>query len=390
MKRQTLLITLTCSTALAGPLVPPAGPIAPTPGPEPRIAINATNTPGDSNSLFKITQPGSYYLTANVTGVAGKHGIEIVSSGVTIDLMGFDLVGVPGMGAFDGVSVSVSSLTAIAVRNGSVRNWGHTGIDLAAFSPTNSVVSEVRATGNAGDGIAVGQNSQIITCVASKNGGDGLQLSSGSGATGCTASGNALYGIRATVANTITNCAANQNTTGGINAEIGSRVTDCVARENGDDGFVIGSMGSISGCVASANGGSGFRLNAGASITNCSSQSNTLHGIRADSRCHIVGNNCVRNAPFASPGSGIYVNGNTSRIEGNVCTENDRGIEIDGEENLVVRNTCRGNSIANWDIAANNVCGPILNRSAPASAAILGDSAPSSLGTTDANANFSL
>jgi hypothetical protein len=44
--------------ANAGPLSPPAGPIAPTPGPEPRIAINAVNTPGDANSLYKITQPG--------------------------------------------------------------------------------------------------------------------------------------------------------------------------------------------------------------------------------------------------------------------------------------------------------------------------------------------
>jgi hypothetical protein len=37
---------------------------------------------------------------------------------------------------------------------------------------------------------------------------------------------------------------------------------------------------------------------------------------------------------------------------------------------------------------ANNVFGPIIDRSAPASAAVLGNSAASSLGSTDANANF--
>jgi len=110
---------------IAGPLTPPAGPIAPTNKTlqevEPRIAINATNTPGDADSLFKITQPGSYYLTGNITGVVGKHGIEIVDSGVTLDLMGFDLSGIPAMGAFDGVSVTNFSLTNITIRNGSVR-----------------------------------------------------------------------------------------------------------------------------------------------------------------------------------------------------------------------------------------------------------------------------
>ena len=46
--------------------------------------------------MFKITQPGSYYLTSNVTGVAGKAGIEVTAPNVTIDLRGFELLGVPG------------------------------------------------------------------------------------------------------------------------------------------------------------------------------------------------------------------------------------------------------------------------------------------------------
>ena len=47
-----------------GPLTPPGAP-APTMKSldqvEPRIAVNSTNTPGGADSLYKITQPGSYY-----------------------------------------------------------------------------------------------------------------------------------------------------------------------------------------------------------------------------------------------------------------------------------------------------------------------------------------
>lgn len=76
-------------TALAGDLDPPAGPIAPTMKTlqevEPRIAINASNTPGDAEALYVISAPGAYSLAANVAGVAGKHGIKIDSEGVTLE-----------------------------------------------------------------------------------------------------------------------------------------------------------------------------------------------------------------------------------------------------------------------------------------------------------------
>lgn len=70
---------------------------------EPRIAISATNTPGDADSLFKITAPSSYHPTGSITG---RHGIEIVASGVTLDLNGFDLVGSSIGAAVDGVSMT--------------------------------------------------------------------------------------------------------------------------------------------------------------------------------------------------------------------------------------------------------------------------------------------
>ena len=96
--------------------------------------------------------------------MVGKHGIEITSSGVTLDLNGFDLVGVPAMGAFDGVSATVSNLRNIAVVNGSVRNWGGDGVDLGTRAVINSRVDGVLASFNAGSGIATGFAGTVTNC----------------------------------------------------------------------------------------------------------------------------------------------------------------------------------------------------------------------------------
>ncbi len=64
---------------VAGPLNPPAGPVAPTMKTltdiEPRTLVSAASTPGDSAnppSVYTISQPGSYYLAANFQVPADK------------------------------------------------------------------------------------------------------------------------------------------------------------------------------------------------------------------------------------------------------------------------------------------------------------------------------
>ncbi len=404
---------VTAAPVAAGPITPPPGPVASTHKTltevEPRIAINATNTPGDADSLFKITQPGSYYLTGNITGVVGKHGIEIASSGVTLDLNGFDLVGVPAMGSFDGVSVGVGGLTNIAVVNGSTRAWGRFGVNLSTLGASNCRITGVLAVGNAGGGISAGSNSTILNCSAQSNIGVGISTSNGCTVTGCSVSQNSADGIATNSRSTITGCVAWSNAGNGINASGGCTVADCSATQNSANGILVGSGGSVLNCSAQSNGGngiagssaclitkcsvslslgnSGITVGTGSTVTDCAASFNTRDGILCSSACIVRDNTCALNGDAAGIGAGIHATGGDNRIESNNCIGADRGIDVDSAGNVILRNSCSGNT-TNWDIVANNVCGPIIDLTALASAAVSGNSAPDSTGSTHPNANF--
>src|SRR5207244_8871941 len=125
-----------------------------------------------------------------------------------------------------------------------------------------------------------------------------------------------------------------------------------------------------------------------ATAVDCMVEYNTLDGILCASDCIIRGNICAINGNGAGDGAGIHATGSRNRIEGNNCTDADRGIDVDFAGNIIIRNTCSNNT-TDWVIVANNVFGPIIDRRALSSAAVSGFSAASSLGSTDANANFS-
>ncbi len=353
--------------ALAGPLTPPPGPVAPTAKPlaevEPRIAINATNTPGDADSLFKITQPGSYYLTGNITGVVGKHGIEITASGVTLDLNGFDLVGVPAMGFFDGVAAGASGLKGLAVLNGSIRNWGSNGVDLETGGAKGCRVEGVRTSGNSSVGIFIGSETIVRNCTST---GDAGGILTG---FGCA----------------ISDCIVASSTVNGVFIGPGSVISRCSVYNNASTGVGTGTGCAVSQCSVYANGGDGISVEYGSTVTDCTTTFNNGDGIRWASNCTIRSNTSTADGLF--DGAGVHATGNNNRIEGNTCSDADRGVHVDGTRNIIIRNTCSGNT-GNWVIAANNLLGPILDRSAPASAGIVGNSAPGNLSSTDPNANF--
>jgi len=101
----------------------------------------------------------------------------------------------------------------------------------------------------------------------------------------------------------------------------------------------------------------------------------------------VVRDNLCTNSGGASA-AGIHATGSDNRIEGNTCTSCRTGVLVSSAGNIIIRNSCSGNT-TDWNFVANNVYGPIIDRRSPASPAVNGFSAASTLGSTDANANFS-
>ncbi len=377
MKKSTLTLTLAgcgllaaAGSLLAGPLDPPAGPVAPTyktlAEVEPRTTINATNTPGDNDaspSLYRINVPGSYVLTGNITCPGGKNGIEIAASNVTIDLNGFSIVGLPG--SLDGIR-SNAELRCVTIRNGCIRGFGDDGMDLVLGGTITGVVIEnIQAAVNGQIGIRAGEAAVVHDCTVSGNGNAGVYVGGWGVVQRCAATGNWGVGISVLISGSVRDCVASDNGSTGISVGYNSTVNNCSSYSNDGVGIAGSSSSIIESCTARSNGDSGITVYTASVVRGCTSSANGTDGFGAGIQC------------FASD----------TRIEGNTCTINPRGIRVEGAGNIVLRNSCSGNGL-NWDLAANNVFGPIIDRSSPGSGAVAGNSAPSSLGSTDPNANF--
>ncbi len=333
VRRFAIVVAALASPALAGPLAPPAGPVAETGRFGPRTEINAQNTPGNGTSLFVITKPGSYYLAGNVVGVAGQSGIQIAANSVSLDLNGFELRGVAG--SVHGIHATLS-FDDVAIFNGSIREWGTDGIQMAFGS--GGSIRDISASDNGNTGIRTPSYCTVIRCVALSNGANGIFLSSGS---------------------TLRSSSVFQNGEDGIRAGASTTVIGCVSNSNMDNGIEAGSTSVVSGCVAA---------------------SNAVHGIRVGSYCLVTGNQCDFNS-----GSGIYMGSARNRVEANSITDSGMGIEAATAGNLIIRNSVTGSSPA-YSIATGNFVGVIVNP--PPSLAIPANPALG-VGSTDPWANFS-
>lgn len=400
---------------VAGPINPPLGPITSTGKTltevEPRIAINGTNTPGTPTAVVRITQPGSYYLTANVVGESGKHGIDIASSGVTIDLNGFEVIGNGvGSGVFDGVRTA-TGIKNVTVRNGHVRNWGDDGVEIANIvNSAGARVENVQATGNGGTGILCSTaNGHVVHCTASENGATGISATRL--ISGCSAVDNTGIGLSVGQGGSIIDSTAFSNDSDGLFTGFGCTVVNCTSDNNTGDGIESSNGTTITNCSFIANGGSGINIFSSITVRNCTSVSNTLYGIDADTSCHIEGctansnqldgirvgsrgivrNNLANSNGPSEIGAGIHGIGSDTRFEGNTCNNNDFGITVDGTGNIIINNSC-ANNVQAFVIVADNFYGPIIDRriptTVPSTAAVAGFAATSTMGSTDSRANF--
>ena len=292
-----LLPLATPVDALAQGSLTPPGPPAPTMKAldqvEPRTPIDATHAPGDADSLFRITESGSYYLTGNVSGEAAKHGIEIASSDVSLDLMGFTLQGVPG--SLDGVFVA-SELAQVSVANGTIRDWDDDGVD--ALSATNVKLRDLDAAGNAKRGLVAGRNAVISSCAAYLNGEFGIVTAEGSVITNCIATNNSGIGISGGRNCAISDSVVRENGSIGIFADFAGVISRSSAYDNTLIG--IGSLkgGTIIGCSVRQNGMSGISADDGSSVIDCAASANQASGITVASDCIARGNTYHNNGFF--------------------------------------------------------------------------------------------
>lgn len=384
---------------MAGPLNPPAGPVASTPGPEPRIAINVTNTPGDNDatpSTFKITQPGSYYLNCNLVAESGKDGIEIAASNVTIDLNGFTLSGVNSNSGI----VAQQALRGLVIRNGVV-SLGFTdrGIRLrgqtADQSPTGSTIEDLTINSGVEAAIDVGASNRIVSVVI-----DG-----------------ASSGIYAGSSNVIRDCVIRVGTTG-MSVDGGSTIEGVTVRA-GDTGISVGGRGTVVRACTVTEASIGISVSngvgdEGAVIQNCTVSSFSNLGIAANGigAARVDGNtvsgdltknpsagiwggdqvqvtnNVVRNVRSSGGGSpGILLLGVNGRsvVRGNTVVNCDKGIKATMGGNAVYSNELTQNT-KQFELAPGNRVGPIVVGAL--SPQIDGNTGGAGMGSTDPTANY--
>lgn len=248
-----------------------------------------------------LSAPGSYFLSGNITGTSGQDGIEITTSGVSLDLSGFSLVGVAG--SLSGINL-VAGIEQIEISNGTISGWGQNGVG-AGINGTSARVHNIRASNNGAFGIVLGDRSLVEDCIAEKN----------------NALGNA-GGIKTGQFSIVHQCDCTSNTAIGSGLAVGIQV---------------GNGSTVSNCVCNFN-------DAAASSAN---------GINASAFCCVTGNVCTSNNALSNGGTGAGIRAaGYSSVMGNVCTSNAGGggsniggigIYLTGFYNEVCKNQCSGN-----------------------------------------------
>lgn len=139
---------------------------------EPRTAVQTLS--GSSLSTYVISQPGSYYLTNNFASGFNKHGLEIASDNVSVDLCGFMIS--PGL-IFGQIrhGIYMSGRKNVEIRNGTIRNFPGCGIVDDSADGRGHRVESVRVQENQNRGIYLnGKGHRVVGCTARSNGGEGI------------------------------------------------------------------------------------------------------------------------------------------------------------------------------------------------------------------------
>jgi hypothetical protein len=348
----------------AGPINPPPGPVTSTyktlTEVEPRIPISGP---------INITSSGSYYLTGNITGVAGQDVITISNNFVTLDLNGFTI-----SGGRTGIIILVTAPTGnIVIENGTIRSTSGSGIfstaasqnvvapattvrnvrlegitDAGIFLGDKSTVENVTisglATSNTSSGISVGAASRIMNSRVDGVASRGVNASSSAVIDGVSITSAGGEGLRAGFASRISNStivtaasgfhlnqystitastASNTSIGDGFIVNVGGTVKDCNANNIAGDAYNIDTGGTVLDCTAGSVLGNAFVTTFGGGVTfdRCSAFNIGLNGFQLTSG-NVVTNSTIsaigNNSSFGGPNaSGVITINGGNRIEGN-------------------------------------------------------------------------
>jgi len=240
-----------------------------------------------SSAPFTIFNPGSYYLTTNLTVSTGDT-IDIQANGVTLNLNGFTISPTVNYNGNPGTAIKLenSGTTGITIVNGHIvsyvtYNSGNgtftgpgfqNGIEVSGTA-YNVRVCGVSVSGCLNDGINLGTaNSTIVEsctvntvggagivaasvtrCTAINCGGDGIDATTASDCVGASINGAGLY------ATTASDCFGSGGGFCGLSAGVAN---NCTGKDDSDGGIGLFCVGSAIGCSAQANGVAGVAIEA--------------------------------------------------------------------------------------------------------------------------------
>lgn len=291
------IFTPPLSTAFGqGALTPPG---APAPTMKTLDQIEARTPITNTSSLVTISQPGSYYLTHNLT-VSSGDAIDINTNGVTLDLNGFTLTSTlnPASGNAIGLNTGVSDITILNghVKGGVTNNAGVYRGRGFGYGIYGSSVSNVRVAGVSVSGclygiyLGYGNSTVVESCTVQTIASEGIIAS---GVSHSTATQCGYSGI---FADTASDCYGSSSGNGeGVYA--GASAINCYGNSTGAGTGL--SAYNMQNCYGISSSGYGL---SGTTAQNCygSSNSGSAYGLYVTTAQNCYGDN------GSSGGSGLF------------------------------------------------------------------------------------
>ncbi|TAG08250.1 MAG: hypothetical protein EAZ42_11395 [Verrucomicrobia bacterium] len=287
MKSKLLSLALCCGLAHAqGTLTPPGAP-APTMKTldqvEPRrpLVVGTLGvTIASPSGQITISQPGSYYLTGNLT-VNGSDGIQINSSQVTLDLMGYTIRSIAAPGVLYGIMIG--EVNNISISNGVIA--GGTSFSGGEFTPSTGFNRGVSSPSSA-------TNVRLSDLSINRMQGDGINITNSSFVKNCVVFICGGYGI---FAGNVTDCMVETTGVTGISASMVSNSRVLNAGSTGIDAF------QVTDSRSSSREASGINATIVENSRGVAQSTSTGSGISATKTSNSIGE------VFATTGTGIGI-----------------------------------------------------------------------------------